>query len=131
MTLSRDRNFDFDTRLQTDTSNLLDDLAGGMQVNQTFVDLELVPIPSLGTFTTRSFTGGNLEHLGRETNGSFDTALFVLGSVDEIRRELLEALNVATRQGDPDFVDFGGSHWGSGSIVFFFSFGDVTHCWGS
>lgn len=35
------------------THDLLDDLAGGVQVDQTLVNLELVAIPSLGTLTAR------------------------------------------------------------------------------
>lgn len=34
------------------TYNLLDDLAGGMQVDEALVHLELIAIPSLRTFTT-------------------------------------------------------------------------------
>jgi len=70
--LSGDGNLNFDTRLQADaglnckfntflkerrekrnTDNLLDNFTGGMQVDQTFMNLELVTIPCLGTFTTR------------------------------------------------------------------------------
>ena len=35
------------------TYNLLDDLAGGVEVDQTLVDLELVAVPGLGTLTAR------------------------------------------------------------------------------
>ena len=35
------------------THDLLDDLAGGVKVNETLVDLELVAIPGLGTLTAR------------------------------------------------------------------------------
>ena len=35
------------------TYDLLDDLAGGVEVDQTLVDLELVAVPGLGTFTAR------------------------------------------------------------------------------
>jgi hypothetical protein len=35
------------------TDNLLDDLTGGVQVNEALVDLQLKTIPGLGTFTTR------------------------------------------------------------------------------
>ena len=35
------------------TYDLLDDLAGGVEVDQTLVDLELVTIPGLGTLTAR------------------------------------------------------------------------------
>ena len=36
--------------------NLLDDLAGGVQVDEALVDLQLKTIPSLGAFTTRLAT---------------------------------------------------------------------------
>ena len=35
------------------TYDLLDDLAGGVEINETLVDLELVAIPGLGTLTAR------------------------------------------------------------------------------
>jgi len=70
-TLSGNRNLNLNTGFQTDarlhkkevvnlcqhrgecTYDLLHNLAGGVQVDQTLVDLELVAVPSLGTFTTR------------------------------------------------------------------------------
>ncbi len=87
------------------THNLLDDLAGGVQVDEALVDLELVAIPGLGTLTTRlnsrrisseinvvngfthSLTGGDLEDLGGETDGTLDTELLVLGAVDQVGRD--------------------------------------------
>ena len=68
--LGGDSNLDFDARFQADASlckksgrlvssqrmvthDLLDNLAGGVQVDQTLVDLQLVTIPGLGTLTTR------------------------------------------------------------------------------
>ena len=35
------------------THDLLDDLAGGVEVDEALVDLELVAIPGLGTLTAR------------------------------------------------------------------------------
>jgi len=40
---------------------------------------------------------------------------------------LLEVLDIRGGEGDPDLVDFGTGHLGTGSIVFLISFGDVTH----
>jgi hypothetical protein len=69
--LSRNRNLDLNSRLQTDarlqitthectlaihemaTYDLLHNLAGGVEVDQALVDLELEAIPGLRTFTTR------------------------------------------------------------------------------
>lgn len=95
-----------------------------MEVDETLVDLELVPVPSLGTLTTGSLTGGDLENLGGETDGALDAKLLLLSTVDEVVRELLEVLNGGASQGDPDLVDLGSGDGASG-VVFFFSFRDV------
>jgi hypothetical protein len=36
---------------------------------------------------TYSLTGGDLEDLGRETNGALNTELLILGTVDQVRRD--------------------------------------------
>ena len=94
--------------------------------------------------STYSFTSGNLENLGGETDGAFDTELLVLRPVDEVGRDyryklaevpsavctqrtLLQVLDVAARQSDTDFVDFGTGDGSTRGVVFFLSFGDVTH----
>jgi hypothetical protein len=38
---------------RNDTHNLLDNLARGVEVNQTLVDFEFVAIPGLGSLTAR------------------------------------------------------------------------------
>lgn len=72
MHLTRDGNLDLDTgfegnaslieeiewdtylyRYWESTHDLLDNLAGGVEVDQTLVDLQLEAIPGLGTLTTR------------------------------------------------------------------------------
>jgi len=121
------RDFDLDTRLEGDGGDLLHNLTGRVEIDETLVNLEFVTIPSLGTFTTRSFTSGNFEHLGGKTNGSLDTELLVLGPVDKVGRKLFEVFHVAAGEGNPDLVDFSTRDWGPGSVVFLFSFGDVTH----
>ena len=48
------------------TYDLLDDLAGGVKVDEALVDLELVTIPGLGTLTTRlnaRYTINKKEHI--------------------------------------------------------------------
>lgn len=90
---------------QRQTHDLLDDLAGRVEVDEALVDLELVAIPGLGTLTARlrtrwltnesqrsktdthSLTGGDLEDLGGKADGALDTELLVLGAVDQVRRD--------------------------------------------
>ena len=68
----------------------------------TLVDAHLVGVPGLGTLTARSLTGGDLQVLGGQTDGALDAELLVLGTVDELLADLLEALDVAGGEGDAD-----------------------------
>ena len=76
-----------------------------MEIDETLVDAHLETIPGLGTVTARRLTGGDTENLGGETNGSLDTEVLVLGTLDQIRADLLEVLDVAGGQGDTDAVN--------------------------
>jgi len=105
---------------------LLDDLARRVEVDETLVNLEFVTVPSLRTFTTRCFASGDLEDLGRKTDGPLDTKLLVLGAVDEVCREFFQVSDVAAREGDTDLVDFSGGDC-AGCVVCFLVLGDVTH----
>lgn len=78
-----------------------------MEVDQTLVDLHLVAVPGLGTLTARGLAGGDAEDLGGETDGSLDTEVLVLSTLDEVSADLLEVLDVAGGQGDADAVDRG------------------------
>jgi len=91
------------------------------------MDFKLVAIPSLRTFTTRSLTGSNLQNLGGETDGAFNTELLVLGSVNEIGGELFQVSDITAGERDPDFVNFCTRHWSTSGVVFFFTLSDVTH----
>ena len=91
-----------------------------------------------------SLAGGDLEDLGGETDGALDTELLVLSTVDQVRGDytksssrrnpgtkllltLLEVLDVAAREGNPNLVDLGRRDGGTRGIVFLFTLSDVTH----
>lgn len=93
------------TGLDGDGSDLLNDLRGGVEIDETLVDAHLEAIPGLGTVTARGLTGGDTENLGGETDGTLDLELLVLGTLDEISADLLQVLDVAGGQGDADTVD--------------------------
>jgi len=78
-----------------------------VQVDETLVDLHLITVPGLGTLTARGLTGGDAEDLGGETDGSLDTEVLILGTLDQVRADLLEVLDVAGGQGDTDAVNGG------------------------
>lgn len=78
----------------------------GNLLNQTLVDSQLEAIPGLGTFTTRGFTGGNLQGLGWKTDWSLDAEFLSLGTLDEFTADLLEGVNLLGGEGDSDLVGF-------------------------
>jgi hypothetical protein len=67
--LSSNGDLNLNTGLDVD-DDLLDNLGGGVEVDETLVDAHLVHVPGLGTLTVRRLTGGDLEVLGRETDGA-------------------------------------------------------------
>lgn len=73
-------------------------------LNETLVDAHLVQVPSLGTLTARSLTGGDLEVLGRQADGALDGQVLALGALNELGADLLEGLDLARGQGDADLV---------------------------
>ena len=66
------------------------------------MDAHLEGVPGLRTLTVGGLTGGDLKDLGGETDGALDAELLVLGTVDELLADLLEALDVAGGEGDAD-----------------------------
>jgi hypothetical protein len=75
-------------------------------LNQTLVDSHLEGIPGLGTFTTRSLSGGNLEGLGWKTDRALNTEVLRLGALDELLAHLLEGGDLSGCEGDTDLVGF-------------------------
>lgn len=68
------------------------------------MDAHLIRIPSLRTLTARSLTGGDLEKLGRQTNGALDTQVLALGALEDLGADLLEDSDLAGGEGDSDLV---------------------------
>jgi len=55
---------------------------------------------------TRSLSGGDLESLGGETDGTLDAELLGLGTLNELLADLLEGLDLSAGEGDADLVGF-------------------------
>lgn len=66
-----DGDLDFNTRLDADAGDLLDNLRRAVKVNEAFVDPHLKPVPGLGTLSTRSLTGGDAQSLKRRKRPGF------------------------------------------------------------
>jgi len=98
-------NLNLNSGFNGDGGDLLNDLRGRVQVDQTLVNSHLETIEGLGTVTTRRLTGGDTENLGRKTDGTLNLELLILGTLDKIRRDLFQVLDIARSQGDTDTVD--------------------------
>ena len=97
--------------LNADGSDLLDTV----QVDELLVDPHLQSIPSLRTFTARSFPCSYSQSLGRHPNRSFHLEILFLLASDQISTHLLQRLHVAAGVGDPNPVN--GHHRPYGSLA--------------
>ena len=77
------------TRLDDDGGDLLNDLGGAVQIDETLVDAHLVTIPGLGALTTGGLPGGDAQDLGGHAHGSLDLELLLLGAADEVVADLI------------------------------------------
>lgn len=100
-----DGNLCLDTRLNGDASHLLDDIRRSMEIDQTLVDAHFETIPSVGTFSARSLTGGDSQLFGWKADGATDMELLVQRGLLQVGADLLQVLHVATGQGDADAMD--------------------------
>ena len=91
--------------LDVDGGDLLHNLGGTVEVDDSLVDPHLELVPGLTTLSARSLTGGDPQGLGGHPDGSLHLQLLVFGSLDQITADLLQRLHVTGSQSDPDTVD--------------------------
>ena len=125
--LSGNGDLNLNTSLDVD-DDLLDGLGGGKQaissqqprprnptsrkekgkeniLYQTLVDAHLVLVPGLGTLTVGGLTGGDVQGLGGQTDGTLDLQGLGASTVDKLRADLLEGGDLARGKSDTDLVD--------------------------
>merc|ERR1719266_1757222 len=100
-----DGHFNLYAGFNIDGGDLLHDLGGTVQVDDSLVDPHLKLVPGLATLSARSLTGGDSQGLGGHPDGSLHLQLLVFGSLDEVTADFLQRFHVAGGQGDPDTVD--------------------------
>lgn len=71
-----------------------------MQVDHSLVNAHLEAVPGLGTFTARRFACRDAEYLGGHAHRAVNFELLFLGSLNQVRADLLQALHVRARQRD-------------------------------
>ena len=74
-------------------------------LDKALVDAHLILVPGLGTLTARSLAGGDVQSLGRETDGTLDLQRLGAGTVHQLLAHLLEGGDLAGGEGDTDLVD--------------------------
>ena len=75
------------TRIDRHGGDVLNNTERRVQVNDALVDLHFETVPSLGTLTIRSLSGGDLEGLGRHTDGTLNVEVLLLSTGDQIVRD--------------------------------------------
>jgi len=100
-----DGHFNLYTGLDVDGGDLLDDLGGAVEVDHSLVNSHLELVPGLATLSTGSLTGGDPQGLGGHPHGALHLQLLVLGSLDQVAADLLQGLNIAGGQSDPDAMN--------------------------
>ena len=104
-----------------DTRDLFHNLTWRVEIDQSFVNPHFIAIPSLGTLTVGSLPRGDFEDFSRQSDGSLDFEILVLGPGNQICADLFDVLDMARGQGNTDSVDLSR---GLGLLFFFSSFSD-------
>jgi hypothetical protein len=85
-----DNKVDIYTGVDSEVSDFLDNAGWAVDIDDSLVDSHLESVPGLGTFTARGLTGGNLENLSGDANGSSSFVALVLGSCDNFGTSTLK-----------------------------------------
>ena len=67
-----------------------------MEVDEALVDAHLEPVPSVGTFTARRFSGGNSQDFGWISNWTSSLVSLVLSSNEDLIASPLEWLSLSS-----------------------------------
>merc|ERR1719408_161258 len=81
---------DLDTRLDRDGRDLLDDIRGGVEVDETLVDAHLPAIPSVCSLAAGCLTDCEVEHFGGEPDRAGDMKLLLASAGNEVSTDLLQ-----------------------------------------
>lgn len=100
--ISIDRNLDNDARLDTNRSNLLDNIRTTPQIDQPLMNPHLKAIPRIGALSTRRLARRNLERLSGHTHRSLDSEILILGAANKVGADFLQRLDVARGERDAD-----------------------------
>lgn len=85
-----DDKVDINTGVDSEVSDFLDNARGAVNVDDSLVDSHFESVPGLGTFTARTLTGGDLENLSGDADGSSSFVALVLGSCDDLGTSTLK-----------------------------------------
>lgn len=94
-----------DAGLHVVRGDLLDHLSAGLDVDDTLVDAHLIGIPGLGTLTVRSLSSGDLQYLGRQSDGAGNRVGDILGALNQLGASSLGLLDISRSDGDSNLDD--------------------------
>lgn len=118
-----DGDIHLNARFDADARDLLNDVAGSVQIDQPLVNAHLKFVPRVGTLSAGSLAGRDAQLLGGHADGTGNLELLVRGLLLQVRAHLLEVLDVARGESDTDAMHLRGARiFESG---FFLTGGDV------
>jgi len=118
--------------VDSEVGDFLNNARGAVNVDDSLVDTHLEAVPGLGTLTARRLTGGDLQDLGRDADGSLGLVALVLRAGNDLSACSLEGLGLSASEGH-SIGEKGGlrsqlsylilwiSSWTSSPLIFSFS----------
>jgi len=75
-------------------------------LNQALMNTHLVHVPGLASLTTWRLPRCDLQVLGRQADGAFQSEVLIFGALDELLADLFKGLHAFGGQSNADAVDF-------------------------
>jgi hypothetical protein len=99
-----DGDFDDHAWFNTDAGDLLDNVSGRSEIDETLVNAHLETIPGIGPLTARRLASGDLESFRGHADRPLDLEVFILGAADEVGTYFLQGLDVSRREGNANLL---------------------------
>ncbi|TNV86313.1 hypothetical protein FGO68_gene12968 [Halteria grandinella] len=91
--------------VDSEVGDFLNNAGRAVNVDDSLVDAHLESVPGLGTLTARRLTGGDLEDLGRDADGSLGLVALVLRAGNDLSACSFEGLGLSASEGHSDSLD--------------------------
>ena len=88
--------------VELEGSDVLDALGRAVKVDDSLVDLHLKVVPGVGSLSARRLSGGDMELLSGDSDGSSSLEIIVLGVGNDGRAGLLNRTDLLSSDGESE-----------------------------